>query len=496
MDNNQKRTMLALILSGVVLFSWQSFFAPKHAEQNFKKEFSKGEEVAPNKRDNTNSESSLNNISTSISQKIVPSSYSTTTILSANKEFSFSVAPDLSLSDLSGFHTKMNTEDFSGKERVGQYGYIDQQGNFLAFNFAFEESVNLNSITGYDNNLKAQITLNLNDNGRLSYRINSDGPIRLAIKYDSIEMQSDNRTFRQYVAYTTDVFRIDIEDDEVVEGGLKWLGLDFNHHNLLNVFPEKISSKLQSFENGSLLFTANKSMRDYEGYIIYSLKDLDYLTDFKDQLELSIDFGIFGILAVPILKGLKFLYSYVGNYGVAIIILTIIIRFLTFPLQFKSFKSMKKMQIVQPELQKLREKYKDKPQEMQKRTMELFKRSGANPLGGCFPMLLQVPIFIAFYQAISNSVELVGSPFAFWLFDLSAKDPYYVLPVLMGITMFAQTKLNPSTTADPNQQKIMYIMPLVFCFMMKDLPAGLNLYFFVSNLVGIGQQVLVYRMVE
>ena len=157
---------------------------------------------------------------------------------------------------------------------------------------------------------------------------------------------------------------------------------------------------------------------------------------------------------------------------------------------------MKKMQKVQPEMQKLREKYKDDPQRMQQETMALFKRAGANPLGGCLPMLMQMPIFFAFYQLLANSVELVGADFAFHISDLSAKDPYYILPVLMGLAMFGQMKLNPSTSADPTQQKVMMFMPIIFTFFMKDLPAGLNLYFFFSTLFGIAQQLFVYKTVD
>jgi YidC/Oxa1 family membrane protein insertase len=157
---------------------------------------------------------------------------------------------------------------------------------------------------------------------------------------------------------------------------------------------------------------------------------------------------------------------------------------------------MKKMQVVQPELQKLKEKYKDDPQRMQRETMELFKREGANPLGGCFPLLLQMPIFFAFYKVLYAAVELVGAPFFGWITDLSVKDPYYVLPVLMALSMFAQQKLTPSASADPTQQKVMMFMPLIFGVIMKDLPAGLNLYIFVSTIFGVLQQLTVYKMIK
>ncbi|MFN8369987.1 MAG: membrane protein insertase YidC [Bacteriovoracaceae bacterium] len=196
------------------------------------------------------------------------------------------------------------------------------------------------------------------------------------------------------------------------------------------------------------------------------------------------------------LRTLQFFYKHFPNYGLAIILLTIFVRLLTFPLQYKSFKSMKKMQVLQPELAKLREKYKADPQKMQKETMDLFKRAGANPLGGCLPMLLQMPIFFAFYTVLSNAIELVGAPFYFWLHDLSNKDPFYVLPVLMTGSMFLQQKMTPTPTTDPMQQKVMMFMPLIFGFIMKDMPSGLSLYIFVSTLFGILQQWIVYKTIE
>ncbi len=492
MDNNQKRTMLALLLSGLVLFVWQSAFAPKNIDE---------EQVIS---DNTSSVKVDSKVNTETISETSDKAHSVDTsrftsrdaVELRSKKASFKVLPNFSFVELTGYKTQLDNINFSGRENFFQVGYVDVAGGFHEFNFSFQEIANASSIEGYDSSVGAKLNLRINDKGLLEYVLTTDNPIRLSIVMRAKEGQSDNRTYRQFISYTQEVTRINVEDDDTLEGNMKWVGLDFNHHVFLNVFNNKLSSKFKTDEDGRFVFNTLNPARSFEGFFLYSLKEIDYLATVKNHTELSIDFGLFGILAVPILKSMKFIYTYVSNYGFAIIILTIIIRLLTYPLQFKSFKNMKKMQVVQPELTKLREKYKDNPQEMQKRTMELFKRSGANPLGGCFPMLLQVPIFIAFYQAISNSVELVGSPFAFWLTDLSAKDPFYVLPVLMGATMFFQTKLNPSTSADPNQQKIMYIMPLVFCFMMKDLPAGLNLYFFVSNLVGIGQQVLVYRMVD
>ena len=154
------------------------------------------------------------------------------------------------------------------------------------------------------------------------------------------------------------------------------------------------------------------------------------------------------------------------------------------------------MQKVQPEIQKLREKFKEDPQRLQRETMELFKRAGANPLGGCLPLILQMPVFFAFYQVLYNAVELVGAPFAGWIGDLSVKDPFYVLPVLMAVAMYFQQKITPTTVADPMQKKVLTFMPLIFVFIMKDLPSGLVLYIFISTLFGMVQQVFVYKTVD
>jgi len=154
---------------------------------------------------------------------------------------------------------------------------------------------------------------------------------------------------------------------------------------------------------------------------------------------------------------------------------------------------MKKMQEIQPELTKLREKFKDDPQRMQKETMALFKKAGTNPIGGCLPMILQMPIFFAFYRVLYSAVELVDAPFYFWITDLSEKDPYYVLPVLMAGAMFFHQKLTPTASMDPTQKKIMMFMPLIFAVFMKDFPAGLTLYIFVSTVIAMLQQLFVFK---
>ncbi|MDO9079815.1 MAG: membrane protein insertase YidC, partial [Desulfuromonadales bacterium] len=202
--------------------------------------------------------------------------------------------------------------------------------------------------------------------------------------------------------------------------------------------------------------------------------------------------GFFEILAKPLFYVLKFFYDYVGNYGWAIILLTVLIKIIFWPLTDKSYKSMKAMQTLQPEMTKLREKHKNDRDTLNKEIMTLYKEHRVNPLGGCLPMLVQIPVFFALYQVLMNMIELRHAPFIFWLTDLSVKDPYYITPLVMGATMFIQQKLTPSQL-DPIQQKIFLAMPIVFTFLFLNFPSGLVVYWLVNNVLTIAQQLSVNR---
>lgn len=199
------------------------------------------------------------------------------------------------------------------------------------------------------------------------------------------------------------------------------------------------------------------------------------------------DYGIFGFISKPLLKLMKFLHGIFGNWGVAIIALTIIMRLLMLPFNVVSFKSARAMQKIQPQLAAVREKYKNDPMAVNRETMALMKQHNANPLSSCLPMLIQIPIFFALWKTIGSSIEIYQQPFFGWITDLSSYDRFFVLPILMGITMFFQQKLTP-TTMDPMQAKILNYMPLLFSLFMISLPSGLTLYNFISALFGVGQQ--------
>ena len=207
----------------------------------------------------------------------------------------------------------------------------------------------------------------------------------------------------------------------------------------------------------------------------------------------AINFGMFGFLAKPLLDALKWVHRYIGNWGWAIIVLTILINLAIFPLRHKSVVSMRKMQVLQPQLKAIQDRYAGlkvtdpERQKMNSEIMGLYREKGVNPASGCVPMLLTLPVLFAFYSLLSQAIELRGARFGFWITDLSERDPYYITPILMALTMFWQQRITPST-ADPAQQRIMMIMPLMFGVMFLAAPSGLVLYWFVGNLFAIGQQ--------
>ncbi len=225
-------------------------------------------------------------------------------------------------------------------------------------------------------------------------------------------------------------------------------------------------------------------------------KDFDQLLHSNQELVRTIHFGWFAWLVVPLLRALKWVNQYVGNYGWSIIVLTILINIVIFPLRHKSVVSMRKMQQIQPRVKAIQERYSHLKttdparQKMNQEMMELYKTAGVNPASGCVPMLLTMPVLFAFYSLLSVAIELRGAPFALWITDLSRYDPLYITPLIMGATMFWQQWITPATGMDPAQQRVMLIMPVMFTAFLLWAPSGLVLYWLFSNLLTIGQQYL------
>lgn len=224
------------------------------------------------------------------------------------------------------------------------------------------------------------------------------------------------------------------------------------------------------------------------------------LADAPGSLSDVLSYGWFDLISKPLMTSLNFIYNYVGNYGIAIIILTVIIKLAFWPLSQKSYKSMNEMKKIQPLMAKVREQYKDDRQKMNEEMIRLYKTYKVNPAGGCLPMILQIPVFIGLYQALLNAIELRHAPFIaqlpftdlFWLADLSTKDPFYITPIVMGGSMFLQQLMTPSP-GDPMQAKLMLLMPVVFTFVFINFPAGLVVYWLVNNILSIAQQWLMLK---
>ena len=297
----------------------------------------------------------------------------------------------------------------------------------------------------------------------------------------------------------------DIAKQPVRQGDFHYAGVDDNYFMAVALFPGVASV---TYRTVSLPPPAGSTdpPRDLVAFSIEGAggpqkffagpKDFDLLMSIDRDVARAIDFGMFSILVVPLLRSLKWVNSYIGNYGWSIIILTIIINVIMFPLRHKSVVSMRKMQEIQPEAKAIQDRYAKlkatdpAKQKMNQELMTLYRERGVNPASGCVPMLLTMPVLLAMWALLSTSIELRGAPWMGWIHDLSTHDPFYITPLLMGASQVWQQRITPAAGADPAQQKMMMFMPVMFTVMFLWLPAGVAIYYAVSNLWGIGQQYL------
>ncbi len=301
-------------------------------------------------------------------------------------------------------------------------------------------------------------------------------------------------------SHATDKF---LEGKENINEG-RWTGVSSRYflsalvHRDDENFPAFQGKENESTETElKLVYKTKADDLNISQRLFYGPKDVSILKAAGSNLELGVDFGWFTFLAYPMLFLLKWFHGFVNNFGIAIILLTVVVKIITYPLTYKSMKGMKKMQKFQPQMQKLKEKYADDKQKMNQEMMQLMKSSGYNPMGGCFPILIQMPVFIALYNVLYGAIDLFNQPFFGWIHDLSLKDPFYITPIALSGLMFLQQKLTPQSPGmDPNQQKMMTFMPLIFGFMMMSLPAGLTLYMLVNSVVSILQTLIINKALE
>lgn len=305
----------------------------------------------------------------------------------------------------------------------------------------------------------------------------------------------------------------DLTEQNTYEGLFRFVGVD-DHYFLSAALPsgpvridygsqEVAAASADTSEAMAMVVVGYRlafSTPTPEAHFFFGPKDFDVLRVNDPELVRTIHFGWFSFLVVPLLRALKWINGFVGNYGWSIIILTVLLNAAMFPLRHKSVVSMRKMQELQPEMKAIQDRYAKLKttdparQKMNTELMNLYRERGVNPASGCFPMILTMPVLFAFYSLLSVAIEIRGAPFILWIQDLSLHDPMYVTPILMGITMVVQQRMTPST-ADPTQQKIMMFMPIMFTFMFLWAPSGLVLYWLVSNVWGVGQQVVTNRII-
>jgi len=294
---------------------------------------------------------------------------------------------------------------------------------------------------------------------------------------------------------------LNIIEDEDMDKPVELIGV-----NVAAAFDRYYTTTLYNFKKSmavSVMMDSTKSPNIFihadtdiqlSGYM--GPKEHKALAALDPRLTNIIEYGWFTFIAKPMFLMLQFIHDYVGNWGWTIVFVTILIKLILFPLSHKGMVSMNRLKELAPKVKAIQEKYKDDKQKASMHMMELYKKEGANPMGGCLPVLLQIPVFFSIYRVLLNSIELKGAEWILWIHDLAEMDPYFVLPILMGATMFLQQKITPNTMTDPMQQKMFQFLPVVFTFFFLWFPAGLTLYWFINNLFTIGQQYYVNTIFE
>jgi YidC/Oxa1 family membrane protein insertase len=321
------------------------------------------------------------------------------------------------------------------------------------------------------------------------------------------------QTFTGAAVYTAEGKYHKVGFDDIAKGKISyaktadngWIAMVQHYFVSAWIVPDKIQREFYTRKIGDDLYAAGVivpvgtiapgSTAVAKASLYAGPQEQDNLKAIAPGLELVVDYGWLTVIASPLFWVLKLFYSWTANWGIAIILLTVVIKLIFYPLSAASYRSMAKMKMVTPRLVKLREQYGDDRMKLNQAMMDLYKTEKINPLGGCLPIVVQIPVFIALYWVLLASVELRHAPFYLWISYLSSPDPWYVLPALMMGSMIIQTKMNP-TPPDPVQAKVMMIMPFVFGIMFFFFPSGLVLYWLVNNILSILQQWQITRMIE
>ena len=330
--------------------------------------------------------------------------------------------------------------------------------------------------------------------------------------YDAVVSLSENQRYFVYLGQRPEITEqmmtvagamVYTDDDlvTIVEDGEAEGRKSFSGVRLISAFDQYSATIMYGFskdtniiverdrdDNPIVYFDALQTMK-FNGYI--GQKEYKVLHNIDPVLTNAIEYGWFTFAAKPLFAFLSWLHGIFGNWGWAIVALTFVVRIVLYPLTYKGMMSMQKIKKIAPQIKEIQAKYKGDPQRMNAAVMDMYKKHNANPLGGCLPMLMQIPVFFAIYRVLLNAVELQGAPWILWIDDLSRMDAYFILPLLMGASMYYQQKLTPSNFTDPMQEKVFKFLPVIFTFFFLTFPSGLVLYWFVNNLFSIAQQFIV-----
>lgn len=513
MTSNQ-RLMLAVALSIVFFVAYTAIFPPVQPEIADAQKKSQNIEL---KQDQQNEKATQTTVEEASGHAIsiedqVASSASSTILTVSNKDFILKIDTLGRVSSKELLQAKYNDKEDNHSQLIPQAAtkplfvrFLDEALNSEATKVAYSASAN--AILLDDAPQKVILTQKLsNVTVTKELTFYPDG------HYDAVVSLSEDKRYFIYLGqrpeiteqmmtvsgamvYTDDKITTIIEDGDA-EGRKSFAGVE-----LISAFDQYSATIMYDFsketniiverdknDNPIIYFDAQQKM-SFKGYI--GQKNYKVLESINPVLVNAIEYGWFTFASKPLFQLLSWLYDIFGNWGWSIIALTIIIRIVLYPLTYKGMVSMQKIKEIAPKIKEIQAKYKGEPQRMNAAVMDMYKKHGANPLGGCLPMLLQIPVFFAIYRVLLNAVELQGAPWALWITDLSRMDTYYILPILMGASMYYQQKLTPNNFTDPLQEKVFKFLPIIFTFFFLTFPSGLVLYWFVNNLFSIAQQFIV-----
>ncbi len=404
-------------------------------------------------------------------------------------------------------NSKLALFDTSLSPKPLEIRYSDSEINSEAFKtnyVASSEFIKLEdkatlTLTQTLSNLTVTKELTFYKNGSYDIKLTFDKPIHyfLSTGYRP-NVVADEMTFKGALIKEADGSVTMIEDgdaqNQTMIGAKIASVMDRYYTSALYNLNGNLKVVIQNLNSNPALFIESDNSINLSGFI--GAKDYRLLQSINDELTPIVEYGFFTFISKPIFAVLLFFYELVGNWGWAIVLLTISIRIVLYPLTYKGMVSMNKLKELAPKMKEIQEKYKGDHQKMQTHLMDLYRKHDANPMGGCLPLILQIPVFFAIYRVLLNAIELQGAEWILWINDLSVMDEFFVLPLLMGLTMFIQQKITPSNFTDPIQEKVFRYLPVVFTIFFVMFPAGLVLYWLVNNIFSIGQQHFINKMFE